>query len=507
MLGTCFAFSTVRSQIATLKTLKRMNLEKPTDKPFMRKLLALFVLSSLNFHVFAQDLNQISKIDKLFSLTNYWQEVNYNFVYFNKVDKKEWNKNYARLLLTVDSLNDLEYYLELQKLSALLNDGHTQVYLPDYLQSEFILGEFGDFKFYTTLVEEKVVVARVSTTNKDLLPIGTEILKVNGQPVRDYMNQEVKPYLSVSSPHVKERRAAQLIFRNTKGSAYHVEFVTPNGKVGALDLILAPCPDNELYPIFPAIETFTSRWLKDGIFYVKILSFQNSNIYDEFLKVLPELKKAKGIILDLRYNGGGSSAVARSMAQHFINDTLIHGAKNQSRLIIPTDRALGSFLTAEDTLKGKKEWGLSKEETLLYYKSAQGYLYHTYPSSPTTIARDVQKSIVPTVILTESNTASAAEDFLIYTNGQAHIKRIGEFTNGSTGQPLTLNLPNGGEAWICTKKVTFPDGTEFVGKGIKPDVEAEYTLRDLIKNEDSVLIKAVDELRSRKRIPPRKNNG
>ena len=47
------------------------------------------------------------------------------------------------------------------------------------------------------------------------------------------------------------------------------------------------------------------------------------------------------------------------------------------------------------------------------------------------------------------------------------------------------------------EKVTFPDGTEFVGKGIKPDVKAEYTFRDLLKNEDSVLIKAIEELKSR----------
>lgn len=168
-----------------------------------RLLLLLFILLTINFHAFAQDLYQISKIDKLYGLTNYWQEVNYNFVYFNKVDREEWNKRYKSLLGTIDRLNDFEYYQELQKLSALLNDGHTQVYLPEYLQSQLVLGEFGDFKCFTTLVEGKVVVARVSTTHKDVLPIGTEILKINGKPVREYMDEEVKPYLSVSSPHVK----------------------------------------------------------------------------------------------------------------------------------------------------------------------------------------------------------------------------------------------------------------------------------------------------------------
>lgn len=155
----------------------------------MRKLLLLFILSTFNVYAFAQSLNQISRIDKLYGLTNYWQEVNYNFVYLNKVDKAKWNESYKRLLADVDSLNDFEYYLELQKLSALLNDGHTQVYLPEYLQKQLTQSEFGDFKFYTDLIEGKVVVVRVSTTNKDILPIGTEILKVNGQEVQQYMNE------------------------------------------------------------------------------------------------------------------------------------------------------------------------------------------------------------------------------------------------------------------------------------------------------------------------------
>jgi len=249
----------------------------------MRKLLLLLIiLSTFTFDAPAQNLNQISKIDKLYGLTNYWQEVNYNFVYFNKVDKRGWNESYKRLLGNIDSLNDFEYYLELQKLSALLNDGHTQIYLPEYLQSQLTLSEFSDFKFYTDVIEGKVVIVRVSTTHKGILPIGTEILKVNGQEVRQYMDEKVKPYLSVSSAHVKNKRAAQLLFRNTKGSAYRIELKTPKGKNETLDLVLAPTENKDLYPKFPAVDTFSSKWLKNGIYYIKFLSFENSSVYDDF---------------------------------------------------------------------------------------------------------------------------------------------------------------------------------------------------------------------------------
>jgi hypothetical protein len=34
----------------------------------------------------------------------------------------------------------------------------------------------------------------------------------------------------------------------------------------------------------------------------------------------------------------------------------------------------------------------------------------------------------------------------------------------------------GGSARICTKKDTYPNGKEFVGYGIKPDIEVKRTL-------------------------------
>ncbi|WP_126972694.1 S41 family peptidase [Gynurincola endophyticus] len=440
----------------------------------------------------AQQLNKISTVDKIYGLSNYWQEVNYNFVYFDKVDKTVWNEAYKKLIEKIPALNDFEYYLELQKMSALLNDGHTQVYLPDELDGQWIINEFGDLKLATDYIENKVVVTRIIETKKELLPIGTEVLKVNNIPIQQYLEQEVTPYLSVSSPHVKVKRAAQLLFKNLAGTNYTVEYKKPDGKVNTLKLSLKRFSgDAKMYPVFPKVEVFSSKWINQNTYYIKILSFENAGIYDEFLKVLPELKKAKSLIIDIRYNGGGSSVLSRKIAQHLVNDSLIYGAKNQSRLLIPTDKALGSFLTPADTVNGKKEWGLDKEQTLMHYKAAQGSLMHQYPYQPSKIPAGTEKIIIPTVILTESTTASAAEDFLIFTSNQPHIKRIGNFTNGSTGQPLLISLPIGGEAWICTKKVLLPDGTEFIGKGIEPHIKAEYTVKDLLKNEDSVLEKAV----------------
>ena len=78
------------------------------------------------------------------------------------------------------------------------------------------------------------------------------------------------------------------------------------------------------------------------------------------------------------------------------------------------------------------------------------------------------------------------------------MTKIGEPTFGSTGQPLFFDLPGGGSARICTKKDTYPDGHEFVGYGITPDIEITKNLIDFIENNDPALEKAIAYLKMRK---------
>ncbi|WP_456427486.1 S41 family peptidase [Rhodocaloribacter sp.] len=104
--------------------------------------------------------------------------------------------------------------------------------------------------------------------------------------------------------------------------------------------------------------------------------------------------------------------------------------------------------------------------------------------------------IVPTVVLTSWMTASAAEDFLIYLDGASHITLMGEPTFGSTGQPLFLDLPGGGSARIVTKRDTYPDGRDFVGYGIRPDIPVAPSVEDIRTGRDAVLERALAFLRS-----------
>jgi C-terminal processing protease CtpA/Prc len=47
------------------------------------------------------------------------------------------------------------------------------------------------------------------------------------------------------------------------------------------------------------------------------------------------------------------------------------------------------------------------------------------------------------------------------------------------------------------KKDTYPDGREFVGYGIKPNIVVKKTLNDYLNKKDPVLERAIEYLKER----------
>ena len=74
---------------------------------------------------------------------------------------------------------------------------------------------------------------------------------------------------------------------------------------------------------------------------------------------------------------------------------------------------------------------------------------------------------------------------------------MGTASYGSTGNPLSINLPGGGNANICTRRYTYPDNKEFINIGVEPHIYAELTQDDMINRYDSVLAKGLKVLREK----------
>ncbi|TXK70638.1 S41 family peptidase [Mesonia sp. HuA40] len=446
--------------------------------------IILIFISNL---IYGQVPNELTNAEKIYGLSKFWQEVNYNFVYLNKVDKTEWNNQYKMLITEVqNTANDYEYYRLLQKFCATLNDGHTNVWFPKEIQDKILNTDFGEFKFILSNIDGKAIITKVNKSKLSELPIGTEIIKVNGIPTKEYVNQNVKPYISSSTQHILNDLSIKYMLEGFIGSKFQLELRLPNGKIKTINLTHKESAEQELYPE-EKNELFEFKWINDEIAYIALNSFSSWEIMDLFSEKFQEIQKAKKLIIDLRKNGGGEGNIGREIIKYLTNDTILYSSKSKSRLHIPTYKAWGKYTKAQDTLRG--DW--QKQSYLSY----QDEFYYNFPYEPySTSNLDITRVELPTAILIGHNTASAAEDFLIYADNQENITKIGEPTFGSTGQPMIFDLPNGGFGRVCTKKDTYPDGREFVGFGIKPDIEIKTTLKDYMENNDPVLEKAVEHL-------------
>ena len=106
---------------------------------------------------------------------------------------------------------------------------------------------------------------------------------------------------------------------------------------------------------------------------------------------------------------------------------------------------------------------------------------------------DIPRFEAPVVLLVNSNTFSASEDFAALFKSAKRGTVIGSPTGGSTGQPIMIDLGYGYMARICARDEWLPDGTEFIGIGIIPDVTVEET-PDIFSGKDVVLERALEFL-------------
>jgi hypothetical protein len=65
-------------------------------------------------------------------------------------------------------------------------------------------------------------------------------------------------------------------------------------------------------------------------------------------------------------------------------------------------------------------------------------------------------------------------------------------TVGSSGMPYLYDFHNGMTLKISVKRQYFPDGSEFEGVGIRPDIEVRPSIDDLKNGRDPILEKALE---------------
>ncbi|MHA7863379.1 S41 family peptidase [Flagellimonas marinaquae] len=447
------------------------------------------IIEALNLlvEVFVSEKNKIYKPlngkfltedERLLGFINFWTEVKYNFAFFDQVPNLNWQQVLIDYLPKVrNASSNLEYFRILQEVCALLNDGHTNIFIPSELESEF-----GFPAVTISPIDDALFITNTDIQFERKIPLGSKLIKVDGLPVEKFIEKQIRPYISSSTEHIRRNIEAHEVLKGMRTDSVRIEILTPENQLRQLSLSRNPS-DTEWIIKNEPWELSSFRKIGD-IAYVSLNSFGNSQIVEEFEGYLDSIQSSRALIIDLRKNGGGSSWNGYNILKH-LTDRPIITSKWKTREHKPAYKAWGAFVDGDSDNLGS--WD---REVLASYNDD-----YWFESGPDTIAPSNGQVIkLPTVVLVGNNTGSAAEDFLVAADPIDHFTTMGDFTYGSTGQPMILRLPGGGKARICTKRDTYPDGREFVGYGIQPDILVSRKLEDILTEEDSVLKRALNNL-------------
>lgn len=161
--------------------------------------------------------------------------------------------------------------------------------------------------------------------------------------------------------------------------------------------------------------------LGNGIQYIRIYSF-GENTASEFEQDLADAQKAgaKGLVLDLRDNGGGLVQEALTIADDLL--------KKGTILIVHQD------------------------------------------GGPLSLEADDAGTDLPVTVLINENTASASEMLAgaLQKNGRAKLVGVQSYGKGTMQQ--AFDLPNGSEVKISVDNWLLPDGSNLNKVGLEPDV-------------------------------------
>lgn len=450
----------------------------------------------------SQDWNKgLTLVQKLYTLSAIWRNVSENFAFFENVPWLNWDSLYqAYIPKVLNTSTKYSFYRLLERFICSLRDGHTLMYHFNELFPHYVRFNFNNnLRLYPEAINKRVYITRVGSEEMTkAIPIGTEILEVNNMPVVDYLVTHVFPYIAASTEQQLWFYGVPEMFRgvvdtDTKNE-WNVKFKKPDGDVFEMMLTLTKEPvefEGKSFPLFRRRKELESRWLDGGVFYLALNTFAKDTVIDMFRSIVPDIRKAKSVIIDLRYNEGGNSNTGAEILSYFTDvDTLV-GSKWQTRISNAYYKSNGYNLRNAKTLDEEEK------EYVRHYRNQSwmdGGTMKFENKSPR-----MGRLRMPLVVLTSHFTVSAGEDFLIMLEGiKGRAIRIGQITSGSSGQRLGFRIPTGGTYFICTKKDTYEDGRKFVGVGILPDIEVQPSIQDLIEGKDMILSKALEYLNKRR---------
>ena len=190
------------------------------------------------------------------------------------------------------------------------------------------------------------------------------------------------------------------------------------------------------------------RVLDDNIGYIRYDSFQKAIGEGNLDDVLVYLALCRGLIIDIRNNGGGDLTTAEMLAGRFVHEKTLVGYMQHK-----TGTGHNDFSDLEPQ----------------YLEPSSNFRWHK-----------------PVCVLTNRSVYSAANSFTVMMRALPNVTIVGDHTGGGSGMPMSNSLPNGWSVRYsaCLMYDKDKQQTEF---GISPDVHVALSDESTAKGIDDII--------------------
>jgi C-terminal processing protease CtpA/Prc len=369
-----------------------------------------------------------------------WNVFQHFYPYFDVV-KTDWPAELRRALTKAATDPDEDAFLEtLHRLVAGLHDGHGNVGL----------GSAAVQHFYPPLrwdwIEDRLVVTRVAAVGAGGLKPGCVVLKVDGRPAAEALAEQ-EQLISGATPQWKRYRALVRLAEGAKGSEMTLDTLSPAGEARVVRLHRTV--DIATFQEFqePARPAKVEA-IKPDVLYVDL-----SRVTDkEYAQALPQLEKAKGVILDLR----GYPRVSPPSLGHLIDKPVTCPQWHVPVVLYPDQQNMAFAFS---------DWQVKPKEPRFQGKVA---------------------------FLTDGRAISYAETYLGIVEHYKLAAIVGAPTAGTNGNINPFRLPGGYRVTWTGMRVLKHDGSRQHGIGIQPTVPVRRTIQGVAQGRDEVLQRALE---------------
>ncbi len=195
------------------------------------------------------------------------------------------------------------------------------------------------------------------------------------------------------------------------------------------------------------------NWI-GNVGYLSYASFSEPIGSDAIDYIMTRYQSGKGLIIDIRNNGGGDINNAVTLLSRLIDKRTLVGKSYQK-----AGKAHNDFTEPHD-----------------WYIDPKGVRYTK-----------------PVIILTNRACYSAATFFPALASQLPNVRLVGDRTGGGGGAPTNDNLPNGWSYRFTTNFTVLVDGFNFE-YGIDPDVKVSTGPADELLKKDQIIEKAIQLL-------------